>query len=93
MIKLSIFVLAALCAGCAGWTPSLAARTETDCQSLWKTADKDGDGILAGPEARMFSEVITGAGSQVKDVTGQKIEIDEFLKACQLGIFDKLKVD
>ena len=90
MIKRSVIVLAAMC---AGWAPSFAAMSETDCQSLWKKADKDGDGIVAGPEARMFSEAITGAGAQLKDVTGQKIEIDEFLKACQLGIFDKLKVD
>ena len=36
---------------------------------------------------------MAGTQQKMKDVTGQKIEQDEFLKACQAGAFDKMKVD
>jgi hypothetical protein len=78
---------------CVGLTPCLAAMSRTDCQALWTKADKDGDGVLAAAEAQMYAEAIAGTDQKLKDTTGQKIEQDEFVKACQEGTFDKLKVD
>ncbi len=76
-----------------GWTPCFAAMSQTDCQALWTKADKDGDGVLAAAEAQMYAEVIAGTELKLRDPTGQKIEQDEFVKACQDGTFEKLKVD
>ena len=73
--------------------PSFATMSKTDCQALWKKADKDGDGVLATAEARMYAEAIAGTEQKLRDVAGQKIEQDEFLIACQAGTFDKLRVD
>jgi hypothetical protein len=78
---------------CVGVTPCFAAMTQTDCQALWTKADKDGDGILAAAEAQMYAEAIAGTDQKLKDPTAQKIEQEEFLKACQTGAFDKLKAD
>ena len=78
---------------CAGTIPGLAAMSLTDCQSAWNKADKDGDSILTGAEAQPYAEAMAGTQQKMKDVTGQKIEQDEFLKACQAGAFDKMKVD
>jgi hypothetical protein len=78
---------------CAGLMPSFAAMSKRDCQALWEKADKDGDGVLATAEARMYAEVIAGTEQKLRDVAGQKIDQDEFLTACQAGTFDKLKVD
>ena len=77
----------------AGLMPGYAAMSKTDCQVLWKKADKDGDGVLTAAEARMFAEVIAGTEQKLRDMSGQKIEQDEFLTACEAGTFDKLKVD
>lgn len=72
--------------------PSLAAMSQTDCEALWKKADTNGDGSVAGAEATKYTEAMTGAKMKMKDTTGQKIEADEFLKACQDGAFDSMKM-
>ena len=73
-------------------TPAFAAMSQADCEAMWKKADTNGDGSVAGAEAKMFTEAMTGANMKAKDATGEKIEADEFLKACQAGTFDKMKM-
>jgi len=90
MIGRLVLVLGFLC---VGLTPGFAAMSLTDCQAMWNKADKDGDAVLIGAEAQMFAEAMDGTNQKMKDPTGQKIEQDEFLAACQAGAFDKLKVD
>ena len=93
MSKGAILLVLAASLLCISLMPGLAAMSKTDCQALWNKADKDGDGVLAAAEAQMYAEVIAGTGQKLRDVSGQKIEQDEFLVACEAGTFDKLKVD
>lgn len=77
---------------CLSVTPALAAMSQAECEALWKKADVNADGNVAGAEAKMYTEAMTGANMKTKDATGEKIEADEFLKACQEGTFDKMKM-
>ncbi|MFZ5672610.1 MAG: hypothetical protein ACOZAM_06560 [Pseudomonadota bacterium] len=77
---------------CLSVTPAFAAMSQAECEALWKKADVNGDGNVAGAEAKMYTEAMTGANMKTKDTTGEKIEADEFLKACQEGAFDKIKM-
>ena len=72
-------------------TPSFAVMPEADCQALWKKADTNGDGSVAGAEAKIYIEAMTGMSMKTKDPSGEKIDADEFLKACQQGAFDNIK--
>jgi hypothetical protein len=90
MVRLLVIVAGVLC---VDLTPCIAAMSQTDCQASWTKADKDGDGVLTAAEAQMYAEVIAGTDQKMRDPSGQKIQQDEFLKACQDGTFDKLKMD
>lgn len=85
---LMIFVLPL----CLSITPAMAAMSVAECEALWKKADVNADGSVAGAEAKMYTEAMTGAKMKTKDVTGEKIDADEFLKACQEGAFDSMKM-
>lgn len=77
---------------CLSITPAVAAMSQADCEALWKKADVNSDGSVAGAEAKMYTEAMTGANMKTKDATGEKLEADEFLKACREGTFDKMKM-
>ena len=77
---------------CLAASTSFAAMTADQCTALWKKADANSDGSVAGAEAKMYIEAMTGANMKTKDTTGEKIEQDEFMKACQDGAFDKMKM-
>ena len=70
--------------------PTFAAMSQADCEAMWKKADTNGDGSVTGAEAKMFTEAMTGVNMKPKDATGEKLEADEFLAACQA--FDKVKM-
>jgi hypothetical protein len=89
-MKKTLFVL--ILPLCLFATPTHAAMTQAECEALWKKADVNGDGNVAGAEAKMYTEAMTGANMKTKDATGEKIEADEFLKACQEGTFDNMKM-
>lgn len=76
---------------CLTATPGFAVMQEADCQALWKKADTNGDGSVTGAEAKIYIEAMTGMGMKTKDASGEKIDADEFLKACQQGAFDNIK--
>jgi hypothetical protein len=71
--------------------PGFAVMPEADCQALWTKADANGDGRVTGGEAKIYIEAMTAMGMKVADPSGEKIEGDEFLKACQQGAFDNIK--
>jgi hypothetical protein len=89
MKKLLLIVAVPLCLSA---TPVLAAMSQADCEALFKKADTNSDGSVSGAEAKMYTEAMTGANMKTKDTTGEKIEADEFMKACQEGAFDKMKM-
>lgn len=89
-MRKALFVLALPL--CISVSPALAAMSQAECEALWKKADVNADGSVAGAEAKMYTDAMTGANMKAKDATGVKIEADEFLKACQEGAFDNMKM-
>jgi hypothetical protein len=88
MTKISVL---AVLLTCLSSMPGVAVMPEADCLALWKKADMNGDGNVAGVEAEIYIEAMTAMALKTKDASGEKIEADEFLKACQLGAFDSIK--
>jgi hypothetical protein len=76
---------------CLATAPGFAVMPEADCQALWKKADTNGDGSVTGDEAKIYIEAMTAMSMKTKDASGEKIDADEFLKACQQGAFDNIK--
>ena len=69
------------------FTASLAQTTmsEADCTGLLKTADKNADGTLGGPEAEKYLERITKTDVKLADAS--IISKEEFMLACAKGTF------
>jgi len=88
MAKSPLLITLAICLAA---TPSFAVMSEADCQALWKKADTNGDGKVTGAEAKIYIEAMTVMNMKTKDASGEKIDADEFLKACQQGAFDNIK--
>jgi hypothetical protein len=70
-------------------TPVSAALSEADCQALWKKADANGDGKVAGQEAKPYMTAMAGEDS---NTMGEVLEAGEFLNACRAGAFDNMKM-
>ena len=71
-------------------SPGFAA-TDTDCDSLWKKADVNGDGSLNGAEASRYAASMRIANKNVSpDGTISK---DAFAENCKSNVFMEASVD
>ena len=83
MNKFSTFaVLVACCAAlpATGW-----ATSPDDCARQWKSADGNGDGVLAGPEAERYLAYYR-VRAHVAPTDG-RITQQDFMQACQSDVF------
>ena len=77
--------LAVLVACCAAMPGVAWATSEADCSAQWKSADGNGDGMLAGPEADRYLAYYR-VRAQVTPTDG-RISQQDFMKACQNDVF------
>ena len=71
-------------------TPSFAAMSQADCEAMWKKADMNTDGSLDPTEAKMYTDAMMKANMTTTDAS--KLTSTEFMKACQAGAFDSMKM-
>jgi hypothetical protein len=71
-------------------SPAFAAMSQADCEAMWKKADTNGDGSLDATEGKMYTDAMTKASMTPTDAT--KLTSADFMKACQAGAFDSMKM-
>jgi hypothetical protein len=77
--------LAVLVACCAVLPATAWAASEVDCTAQWKSADGNGDGVLAGPEADRYLAYYR-VRAHVPPTDG-RIAQQDFMKACESDVF------
>jgi len=77
--------LAMLLVFCFALPASARAASESDCAAQWKSADGNGDGMLAGPEADRYLAYYR-VRAHSTPVDGRITEKD-FMSACQSDVF------
>jgi hypothetical protein len=77
--------LAMLVACCAALPAAAWGASEADCAAQWKSADGNGDGVLAGPEADRYLAYYR-VRAHVTPADG-RITQQDFMKACQSDVF------
>lgn len=79
-----------LLASLAVSTASLAA-SDDECQSQWKRADANSDGVLSDQEAARYAAAMRIANRQGS--TDGRITQAEFMEACRADTFSEQKAD
>ena len=69
-----------------------AAMSREDCLAAWKSADVNGDGKMDGLEAKPFIDAMIAAQEKPVASRGKSLQSGEFLKSCQAGTFDSVKM-
>lgn len=72
----------------ASYVNAATTKTAAQCEALFMAADKDGDGSLAQHEDPKWQEHITRIERLPKDTI--IIHKDDFMAACQKGVFDDM---
>ncbi len=78
----------ALVAVTAVSTPSFAAMDEGSCSAMYAKADMNKDGMLSGDEDDAFNDAMASGGSKPK--TDAMLSMQDFMAACQKGMFDNV---
>lgn len=87
------FLVASMLVASISFAPlAMAAMSQADCQATWTKADVNSDGKMDGKEAKPFIEAMTVAKQKPMDSTGKSLQSEEFLKSCQAGTFDSVKL-
>ena len=74
-----------MAAGCLFLSAPALAMTDADCNTMWKQADANNDGMLKGTEANRYTAWMRVAN---KNLTGDgTINEASFLENCKAGIF------
>lgn len=58
---------------------------------VWVQNEFDKDGLVEGAEATKFLAAIKASGKSYDANNDGKLSQDEFMKACQDGVFDSIK--
>jgi hypothetical protein len=66
--------------------------SQADCQAIWNNADANSDGKMDGLEAKPFIDAMIAAKEKSMDSKGKSLQSREFLKSCQAGTFDSVKL-
>jgi hypothetical protein len=87
------FLVASMLVASISFAPmAMAAMSQGDCQAIWKNADVNSDGKMDGMEAKPFIDAMVAAKEKPMDSTGKSLQSAEFLKSCQAGTFDTVKL-
>jgi Ca2+-binding EF-hand superfamily protein len=70
---------------------TFAAPSAAACKAAWDKADKNGDGSVTPEEAKEFFADIEKSGKVYDTNKDGKLSLDEFLKACQEGVFPSVQ--
>jgi hypothetical protein len=71
---------------------AMAKMSRADCQAVWKSADVNRDGKMDGLEAKPFIDAMIAAQEKSMDSQGKSLPSGEFLKSCEAGTFDSVKM-
>jgi opacity protein-like surface antigen len=69
-------------------TASFAAMDEASCSAMFAKADMNKDGMLGGDEDDAFNDAMASGGSKPK--TDAMLSMQDFMAACQKGMFDNV---
>jgi hypothetical protein len=69
---------------------AMATMSQADCQAAWKKADVNSDGKMDGLEAKPYIDAMVAA--KEKPMDGKSLQSAEFLKSCQAGTFESVKL-
>jgi hypothetical protein len=70
---------------------AFAGPSDADCKAMWAKADSNKDGTLADSEVKKFLDAIKASGKKYDSNGDNKLDQDEFMKACKDGVFDSIK--
>jgi len=88
----TFLVASMLVAGISFAPMAMAAMSQGECQAIWKNADANSDGKMDGMEAKPFIEAMILAKVKPMDSKGKSLQSAEFLKSCEAGTFDSVKL-
>jgi len=87
------FLVASILVASISFAPlAMAAMSQADCQATWKKADVNSDGKMDGMEAKPFIDAMILAKVKPMDSKGKSLQSAEFLKSCEAGTFDSVKL-
>jgi hypothetical protein len=87
------FLVASMLVASISFAPlAMATMSQTDCQATWKKADINSDGKMDGMEAKPFIDAMILAKQKPMDSKGKSLQSGEFLKTCEAGTFDSVKL-
>ena len=89
----TLIVASMLIASCSFAPMAMAKMSRADCQAVWKSADVNGDGKMDGLEAKPFVDAMIAAQEKSMDSQGKSLASGEFLKSCEAGTFDSVKIN
>ena len=87
-MRLRLFALAL---SAAMFSPAHAAMSDADCQTAWKTADANGDGVLDAQESARYQAALRVASKPL--TADAKIDQPLFLENCKAGYFATAAVE
>jgi hypothetical protein len=87
------FLVASMLVASISFAPlAMATMSQTDCQATWKKADINSDGKMDGMEAKPFIDAMILAKQKPMDSKAKSLQSGEFLKTCEAGTFDSVKL-
>ena len=89
MLKKATLVAVFLIAGCA--IAGAAAPSDATCKAMWAKADADKNGSVEGTEAAKYLAAIKKSGKNYDTNKDGKLSQDEFMKACEDGVFASIE--